>query len=319
MLSPRLILDRSIHYSAGMSNVVNATTTKSRSAPSLDERIAAARADLSPAEERVASFFSEHREEVMFLSAVDIAARLDTSDATVIRAAQSLGYSGLPALKAELRDALRSRATPTLRLGRSLEDLGDDPSVVLEHVLATELQLLHDARKTLRNADFIHALQLIAGAEREVILGLGPNAPLAEYFAARLRRMRRAAVSVGARGQGLADALIDMRKGDVVIVLAYDRSSPEAELTLERARDLHLGSILLTDTLGLALAGQFTVALTAHRAGGGMFHLSAITVVVLDALLFGLAELDRAGALAAAKELQELRVRIDDHIKGGAA
>ena len=50
-----------------------------------------------------------------------------------------------------------------------------------------------------------------------------------------------------------------------------------------------------------------------------MFHLSAITVVVLDALLFGLAELDRAGALAAAKELQELRVRIDDHIKGGAA
>ena len=107
--------------------------------PSLEERIAAARASLSPAEDRVATFFAQHREEVMFLSAVEIAARLDMSDATVIRAAQSLGYTGLPALKAELREALRTRATPTLRLGRSLEDLGDDPAAVLEHVLATEL------------------------------------------------------------------------------------------------------------------------------------------------------------------------------------
>jgi len=288
-----------------------------RGAATLDERIAASRPTLSPAEERVASFLVQHREEAVFLSAAEIARQLETSDATVIRAVQSLGYSGLPALKAELQDALRTRATPTLRLGRSIEDLGDEPSLVLEHVLATELQLLHDARETLRGADFARALKLIAGAQRVVIQGLGPNAPLGEYFAARLRRMRRAAVAVGARGQALADALIDMRRGDVVIVIAYDRSSPEAELTLERARELKLPSILITDTLGLALAGQFTVALSARRAGGGMFHLSAMSIVVLDALLFGLAGQDRAAALAAAEELQELRARIDKRAMGG--
>lgn len=281
--------------------------------PTLDERLAAAR-DLSPAEERVAAFFAQHREEVVFLSAMEIAARLDTSDATVIRAAQSLGYGGLPALKTELRDALRTRATPTLRLGRSLEDLGDEPTDVLEHVLATEIQLLHDARETLRAADFARALDLLVRAERVIVQGLGPNAPLAEYFAARLRRMRRAALSVGARGQALADALLDMRKGDVVVVLAYDRQNPETELILERAKDLRVPSILVTDTLGLALAGQFTVALSARRAGGGMFHLSAITVVVLDALLFGLAGRDRAGALGAAEELQQLRARVDQRM-----
>ena len=280
----------------------------------LDERIAAARPDLSPAEDRVASFFAQHREEVVFLSAVEIAARLDTSDATEIRAAQSLGYSGLPDLKTELRDALRTRATPTLRLGRSLEELGEDPAAVLEHVLATEMELLHDARKTLRPEDFSRALDLLAKAERVVIEGLGPNAPLAEYFAARLRRMRRPALAVGERGQALADALLDMRKGDVVIVLAYDRQNPESELTLERARDLGLPSILVTDTLGLALAGQFTVALSARRAGGGMFHLSAITIVVLDTLLFGLAGRDRVGALGAAEELQEIRARINERM-----
>ena len=50
-----------------------------------------------------------------------------------------------------------------------------------------------------------------------------------------------------------------------------------------------------------------------------MFHLSAITVVVLDALLFGLAGRDRAGALAAADELQALRARIVERTKGGVS
>jgi len=129
-----------------------------------------------------------------------------------------------------------------------------------------------------------------------------PNAP------------RAMAASVSARGQALADALLEMRKGEVVVVLAYDRANPEAHIILDRARALRVPSILITDTLGLALAGQFTVALSARRAGGGMFHLSAITVVVLDALLFGLARRDRAGSLAAAEELQELRARIDERI-----
>jgi hypothetical protein len=36
--------------------------------------------------------------------------------------------------------------------------------------------------------------------------------------------------------------------------------------------------------------------------------------VVLDALLFGLAGRDRAGALGAAEELQQLRTRIDQRM-----
>src|SRR5438045_2733575 len=90
----------------------------------LVERVAARLADLSPAERRVASFLAEHPEEAAFISAADVAAQLGTSDATVVRTVQSLGYSGLPELKRELVNALKSRATPALRLGRSLQQGG---------------------------------------------------------------------------------------------------------------------------------------------------------------------------------------------------
>ena len=287
---------------------MNATATAA-----LDERIAAARESLSPAEERVAAFFGEHREEAVFLSAADIARRLSTSDATVIRAVQSLGYSGLPALKAELRDALRSRATPTLRLGRSLDDLGDDPDAILEHVLATELELIKDARASLRPAEFARSVELLAEADRTVIHGVGPMASMAEYFALRLVRLRRPAVAVSGRGLALADALLDMRRRDLAVAIAYERGTPEAELFLDRAKELRLPSILITDNMGLALSGKFTVALSARRAGGGMFHLSSITMVIIDALLLGLAGRDRVRALDAYEDLQDLRARISEH------
>jgi len=86
----------------------------------LADRVAARLAELSPTERRVASFLAEHPEEVAFISAAEIAAQVGTSDATVVRTVQSLGYAGLPELKRELVNALKTRATPALRLGRSL-------------------------------------------------------------------------------------------------------------------------------------------------------------------------------------------------------
>src|SRR5438552_11195618 len=111
------------------------TVHAAASSTSLDDRLADRFADLSPTEQRVARFFGDHREEVGFVSAIEIAQQLGTSDATVVRTAQRLGYAGLPELKRELLDTLRTRATPALRLGRRLEQLGGEPAAILDHVM----------------------------------------------------------------------------------------------------------------------------------------------------------------------------------------
>ncbi len=273
----------------------------------LDERVAARARDLSPAEERVARFFAEHREEVAFISAAEIAGRLETSDATVVRAAQALGYDGLPQLKQELRDALRTRATPALRLGRSLEELGDDAVAILEHSLAAHTQLVEEARRTIRPDDFRRAIDLLADAERIVVFGLGPNGKLAEYLALRLRRIGRDAAAFSARGAGLADDLLGLRKGDAMVALVFDRANAEARSTLAQARKRRVPVVLLTDTLGLALQGQYKVALTARHGGSGSMQTAAIWMVVLETILFALAARDRPRALETLEEMNELR------------
>src|SRR5438045_7198390 len=142
--------------------------------------------ELSPKEQAVADFYAEHREEAAFLSAAETAERLATSDATVVRAVKALGYSGIPELRRELIDALRARATPAVRLGRTLEDAGEDP---LGHVIDLELQLLESAR-SIDRADFARAVDLLEGTERPLVLRLGPHGPRHESFRPRRGPLR---------------------------------------------------------------------------------------------------------------------------------
>ncbi|HEX9559420.1 MAG TPA: MurR/RpiR family transcriptional regulator, partial [Reyranella sp.] len=56
-----------------------------RHSASVQERVTCNLERLSPAEREVARFFQDNREEVMVASAQALAARIGTSDATVVR------------------------------------------------------------------------------------------------------------------------------------------------------------------------------------------------------------------------------------------
>jgi DNA-binding MurR/RpiR family transcriptional regulator len=261
---------------------------------------------LSPKERAVADFYADHREEAAFLSAAEIAERLGTSDATVVRAVKALGYSGIPELKRELISALRARATPAVRLGRSLDDIGEDP---LGHMLELEIELLENAR-SIDRADFARAVDVVAAADRVLAYGLGPNGPLADYLALRLRRFGRPAQAITASGLRLADALLVAQPGDALLLMAYERLDRDAEAVLARANDLALPVVLLTDTLAAKLADRIDVALPALRGRGGTLSGGATTMAILDALLLAVAARDRGRSLAALAELNELRKRL---------
>jgi DNA-binding MurR/RpiR family transcriptional regulator len=293
---------------------VVATTTPTSG--SLDERLAARGRELSPAERRVASFFAAHPEEAAFLSAADIAQKLETSDATVVRSAQSLGYSGLPELKRELVAALRERATPASRLGTTLDDLGSGPGEALDHVLTLQIGLLEEARRTLRREEFARAVDLLGGARRVLIYGTGPLEGIAEYGALRLARFCRQAIALAQTGRRFADDLLGITTGDAVLLMTYGEVNSEVELLLEHAASLGVPVLLLTDTLGAAYAGRVSVTLSARRARTGEWSTAATTLVVLDALLFGLAARDRPRTIEALELLKDLRARIAGRKEG---
>jgi DNA-binding MurR/RpiR family transcriptional regulator len=290
-----------------------ADTTAGASDAPLAERVAARLTDLSPTERRVATFLVEHAEEAAFISAAEMAGQLGTSDATVVRTVQSLGYAGLPELKRELVNALKSRATPALRLGRSLAQIGDGPENALEYALAMQHELLDEARRTVRPEAFLRAVEIIRAAKQTHVFGIGPTGALCRYLAMRLVRFGYQASFVTDTGLLLADGLLSIRPGDALVVLAYNQVLREVDVVLNRAKAVRAPVVLLTDTLGAALGDRIDVALSASRGAADMWSTIATTAVLMDAVLFGIAIADRGRSLANLEELNRLRAEIVGH------
>lgn len=272
----------------------------------VDERIAATR--LAPSERDVARFFADHRDEVLFMSAAQIGVAVGAGRATVVRTAQRLGYDGLPELKRELRDSLRSRATPSQRLGHSLDDLKRGEPV-LDHVLSFQVATLNDARRSLGREDFTRAVALLEKAKRVIVYAPRPHEGLAEYFARVLRRLGKRVLFVRAAGD--AEELLELDAGDVLVMVAYQRAERRLREILDMVRDAGASSILVTDTLALAMKGRYTVALSARRGSILEYPTVVVIIAVLEALLIGLSAHDRANVIAATERMSAVRTRLD--------
>jgi DNA-binding MurR/RpiR family transcriptional regulator len=144
-----------------------------RKHPTFDEVATASLPRLSPAEVQAVQYFRENREEVMVASAAILASRIGTSDATVIRAAKALGYSGLDALRQDLAAELRRDLSPASRLARTLGEMGSDSA--FSTTIDIHVNALEDLRRDVSSELFQLAVDRIAGSMRAVVFGVGPT------------------------------------------------------------------------------------------------------------------------------------------------
>lgn len=282
---------------------------------SLEERVVARQDSLSAAERRVARYLADHPDEVAFSSAETLGRATETSDATVIRTVKALGYPGLPALKRILQEKVRERLTPAGRFGKDLDNLGDDPDMVLSRVLTESIELLEQARHTIRADSFATAVGMLLGAREIVVLGYGGLGVLGNYLALRLARLRLRARSAMTSGFLLADELLPLGEDDVLVVLAHQVVPTEIDVALDHAADVRAKVILVTDLLAEALGDRVSVTLTAPVGNSKLFSLQAATLALFDALILAIAAQDREPALLAMTLMNRLRGELSGDTK----
>jgi DNA-binding MurR/RpiR family transcriptional regulator len=271
------------------------------------DRVAERGAELAPAERRVAELLLDLGPEATLLSAAALAEQLGTSDATVVRTAKSLGYSGL----AELRRALASYGdNPPLgeRLRRTLEQT---PSGELfAAAIRNHLAALETLNHNVSSQDFQDAVAILAGHDRVVWRGVGPSAHLAAYGQLITQRIGKPSSALVHTGTSFADELLALAPGDAIVVFAYGRLQSHVRVLLERAEALTVPVVLVTDTLGRKLDDAVDVTLQCGRGTPGLFASHATTLVVIEALVLAIAATHQAESEASLTELNELRAAL---------
>jgi DNA-binding MurR/RpiR family transcriptional regulator len=213
---------------------------------SLRQRVQDNRGRLSPAEERVAAYFVEYPRRAVLASAAELAERLNVSDATVVRAARSLGYSGLGELRSALVAELGSEPTPFERAATTFEALQDYNLSALDMVGRSHIGSIERLLSSTSRPLFEQATNAIATAARTVFFGQGPTKPIAEYGVVQLGRLGGTAAAFTRSGRALADDLLGLRNGDLVVAFVYGQISADASVLFECSRDLEHRSLKLT-------------------------------------------------------------------------
>lgn len=274
------------------------------------QRVAERFAQMSPAEQRVARFFRDNREEVLIASAAALAAKADTSDATVVRAAKALGFSGLEDLRRTLADELRSSLSPAERLTKTLGEVGDSLSAAFAMTLDIHLRSLEALRHSITPRLFEQAVDTIVAARRVVVFGLGPSAAIANYLVVQLVRFGLDASSLTNTGLLFADDLQKLREGDLVFMLAYGRIYAELAALLDEIDRRRLLSILVTDTLAARLRNRVDLVLQVPRGHAEMLSMHTATLGFIEALLVGVAAKRPGETFASLKALNETRQKL---------
>lgn len=247
-------------------------------------------------------------EVLIFRSAEEIAVETGTSDATVIRTAKRLGFSGLPELKRICGRSLASTTPAGQRLEQRLLATGSDIARVKRQMFAEAQEALKSSEELADVHDLDRAISLLEPADTVWCLGFGTAEVIAKHCAIGLSRTGTRTRTCGASGFTLANELIDLRRGDAIVLFHALRDTSELKLIVKQAEAAGIPLVLVSGVQLQALyADRVSVVLRCVGVQSKLASWNLSAMVIADILCYGVAARNPTRAVEAKNRLAALR------------
>lgn len=276
----------------------------------LTERIRNRGPSLTPALVRVINYIDNNRLEALTKSAVDLGAAIGTSDATVIRAVQAIGFEGLRELKAALAASFGQGTTPADNMTRTLAELDTASKGAFDQVLRAHQDAIAAISSAGARSQIETAIALLSKASCIAVFGIGPTSFVAGYFAMIAARSGHLTTTINGTGRALADQLLQLGKAQALLVLAYGRAYRDVSATIEEARRLKLKIVLMTDNIDADIGDRAHAVIHVPRGHAERVALHGATLVCLEAIALGLAAANPQRAVSTLEHLNDLRKEV---------
>jgi DNA-binding MurR/RpiR family transcriptional regulator len=237
-----------------------------------------------------------HYQSVAFANVSQFAAQAGVSEATIVRFAKALDFSGYPALQKEIRRLVRAelQGAERFRLGAARKAPKRTPLDVItekERENIAALYQSHDAQA------FAGALKLLRRASEVVVAGTRSTAPLAYHLWFALNKIAVKATRVSTISSETYDFLNRLDKRACVVVIGFPRYLREQVKLLEFAKGRGLATLTITDSAFSPLRGRVSLYAPAESASFVAFHCAPL--VLINALVHELSIADERRTVAA--------------------
>lgn len=131
---------------------------------------------LSTAQQKIGDFVLQNTQRVMYLSITDLAAQCDTSETTIMRFLRKIGFTSYQVFRVKLAQSLQ-KDNP--KYPWSEIESEDSLSIITGKVITSTITALEDIRQLITPALVSQAVELIVGAKRVFVYGVGSSSYIA--------------------------------------------------------------------------------------------------------------------------------------------
>lgn len=262
--------------------------------------------DLPRTQRALARYILANYQGVAFANVKELAALSGVSEATIVRFAQALGFSGYPSLQKEIRRLVRVdlKGTERFELTRGAATTDARP---LDRVIGKELENLSQLSELFDGDAFARAVATIGQAAEVVVVGSRSAAPLAHHLWFGLTKIGLRATRVLSIGTETYDLVNSLGRSAAVVLIEFPRHLQETVKLLAFLKKAGIPTVCLTDSPFSPLQGD--VSLHAPVESASFFGFYCAPLCLINALLHELGLGDEPRTLAALKRFESLAER----------
>jgi DNA-binding MurR/RpiR family transcriptional regulator len=254
-----------------------------------EDRIRQERPSMSKSFAKLADFLLDSYIEAAFMTASELAHRLDLDAATVVRFAQTLGYKGFPHLQREIRQ----RVLGDLLVRPEQAKVAESVPGVVANAMAELSLALEQTRMSLDTEALAKLVEQIGAARRIILLAENP-AQAAAYNLVHFLEQGGFPIYIARSGVAdLARTVHTATDQDLLIALEVSGQSPYIAGALESARQkgLPTAAILGAASLNSARAADVVLAARSNLSlGVGIISIESIIYALSQALRWRFAD-----------------------------
>ncbi|MFV0262119.1 MAG: MurR/RpiR family transcriptional regulator [Kluyvera sp.] len=200
---------------------------------------------LAQSDRKLADFILAQPDLARHLSSQQLASQAGVSQSSVVKFAQKLGFKGFPALKLALSEALASNANPhSVPVHNQI--CGDDPlRLVGEKLIKDNVAAMHASLDVNSEDKLLETVNLLRGARRIVLTGIGASGLVARNFSWKLMKIGFNAVAE-LDMHALLATVQAMAQDDLLLAVSY--SGARREINLAADETLRVGGKVLAIT-----------------------------------------------------------------------
>lgn len=247
----------------------------------------------SKSQKAIARYIIDHLEETGYLSADELARKGNTSSSTVVRFAQSLGFSGYPALQKAARDEYRLGTSASRTVVHDDQLLFMVEEDVLTRSLRTDILSLEETITKNSLDVFNSATAALEGAERMIAVGLHEAAPVAHHAAYLVELLGIDSWAVNDGSESNVARLTGCGPGDMVLAVGFRQAHPITIHFAELGKERGATVLVITDNSLSGLADKGDITLYADIDSTSFGHSLVAPLSLVGALAGGVYANDR--------------------------